>query len=58
MFKIQVTEYDEVIGHMSVEDFRRYVRPSSREFLNNTVEKFNQHRKSIDDPTRVKVVFD
>lgn len=58
MFKIRVIEDGQTIGHMTVEEFRGAVRPSSREFLADTVHKFNAYRESINDPTRVEVVID
>ena len=57
MFDIIVTENGKVIGRMTLEEFRRSVKPSSREFLSDSVANFNAVRESRGDPTRVKVML-
>jgi hypothetical protein len=52
MFDICVMENEQVIGRITPEQFRRSQKSSSREFLSDTVEKFNAIRKK-----RVKLVF-
>jgi hypothetical protein len=57
MFDICVLEAGEEIGRMTPEEFRRSVKPSSREFLSDTVANFNAIREANGDPTRVKLVL-
>jgi hypothetical protein len=57
MFDIRVMEGDQIIGHMTPDEFRRSTKPSSHEFLSDTVAKFNSARKDQGDPTHVKIVF-
>ena len=57
MFDICVMENEQVIGRITPEQFRRSQKSSSREFLSDTVEKFNANRKKRGELTRVKLVF-
>jgi hypothetical protein len=57
MFDICVMENEQVIGHITPEQLRRSQKSSSREFLSDTVEKFNAIRKKRGELTRVKLVF-
>lgn len=57
--RIRVTdvEVNAVIGHMTVEEFRRASKAPKTEFLAASIERFNAVKLEALDPIRVQIVL-
>ena len=57
MIDVRVYFEGEVIANITPEEFRKAAKASSRAFLSDVVDEFNQHTAASGDGTRVKLVL-
>ena len=60
MFIIQVKDAtdDQIIGHITTQELKKYMKASRTEFVPETVKRFNEMKEDRGEPERARMVFE